>query len=71
VLAARGASRFGVGSILDNQPKIASVPMVTSGVAKAAIVVSLALVALNAIATFAECGPIECPSDPTSYWLFK
>jgi disulfide bond formation protein DsbB len=42
-----------------------------SGLAKVAIVVSLAFVALNAVATFAECGPIECPSNPTSYWLFS
>ena len=26
---------------------------------------------LQRVATVAECGPIECPSDPTSYWLFK
>lgn len=38
-----------------------------TGLAKVAIVVSLAFVALNAVATFVECGPIECPSDPTSY----
>jgi hypothetical protein len=42
-----------------------------SGLAKVAIVVSLAFVALNAVVTFAECGPLECPSNPTSYWLFK
>lgn len=42
-----------------------------TGLAKVAIVVSLAFVALNAVATFVECGPIECPSDPTSYWLFN
>lgn len=42
-----------------------------AGLAKVAIVVSLAFVALNAVATFVECGPIECPSNPTSYWLFN
>lgn len=25
----------------------------------------------NAIATFVLCGPIECPANPTSYWLFS
>ena len=23
----------------------------------------------NAVASFALCGPIECPDNPTSYWL--
>ena len=31
------------------------------------IVVTLA----NAIAAFALCGPIECPDNPTSYWLLS
>lgn len=42
-----------------------------SGIAKLAIVVSLFFVAANVITTFAECGPLECPSNPTEYWLFK
>jgi len=28
-------------------------------------------VTMNAIATFAECGPLQCPDNPTSYWLFN
>lgn len=42
-----------------------------SGIAKIAIIASLLFVALNAVVTFIECGPIECPSNPTSYWLFS
>ena len=40
------------------------------GIAKVAIVVSIVFVAMNAIVTFAECGPLQCPDNPTSYWLF-
>ena len=25
----------------------------------------------NAVGTFVECGPIECPDNPTSYWLLQ
>jgi disulfide bond formation protein DsbB len=25
----------------------------------------------NAVSTFVQCGPIECPDDPTSYWLLE
>jgi len=42
-----------------------------SGIAKLAIVVAIALVAMNVLATFAECGPLQCPDNPTSYWLFN
>ena len=42
-----------------------------SGIAKAAIVISLFFVTLNAISTFVECGPVECPPNPTSYWMFN
>lgn len=40
-----------------------------SGIAKVAIVVALIFVAMNAMVTFAECGPLQCPDDPTTYWL--
>ncbi len=30
----------------------------------------IGLTALNAITTFLQCGPIECPDDPVSYWAF-
>lgn len=36
-----------------------------------AIVLALVIVLVNAVVTFAECGPLECPSDPKSYWLFS
>ena len=41
-----------------------------SGISKVAIVVAVVFVAMNALATFAECGPLQCPDNPTSYWLF-
>ena len=30
----------------------------------------LAMAAVNVIATFMECGPFECPDNPTGYWMF-
>jgi len=42
-----------------------------SGIAKVAIVVAVTFVAMNALVTFAECGPLQCPDNPTSYWLFN
>ena len=42
-----------------------------SAVAKAAIALAVTLVAMNALVTFAECGPLQCPDNPTSYWLFN
>ena len=42
-----------------------------SGISKLAIVLAMGFVAANAIVTFAECGPLQCPDDPTSYWLFN
>jgi disulfide bond formation protein DsbB len=41
-----------------------------SAIAKVAIVVAIVFVAGNAIAAFVECGPLQCPDDPSSYWLF-
>jgi len=38
-------------------------------VCKLAIVVAPAVVAINVVAAFAECGPGQCPDNPTSYWL--
>ena len=34
-------------------------------------VLALAAVGLNLLSTFVECGPFECPADPTSYWLLN
>ena len=42
-----------------------------SGIGKLAIVLAMGFVAANAVVTFAECGPLQCPDDPTSYWLFN
>ena len=38
---------------------------------RVAIGLTLAIVAINLLAIFAECGPFQCPDDPVSYWLFK
>jgi disulfide bond formation protein DsbB len=40
------------------------------GVARAAAYALVVAVLANALSTFAECGPIECPDNPTTYWLF-
>lgn len=37
--------------------------------AKAAALFVIALVLANAVTTFVQCGPVECPDDPTGYWL--
>jgi disulfide bond formation protein DsbB len=31
----------------------------------------VALTLTNAVASFALCGPIECPDNPTGYWLLR
>lgn len=38
---------------------------------RVAIVLALSIVCINGIVTFAECGPLECPENPQSYWLFS
>jgi hypothetical protein len=38
---------------------------------KLALVVALVVVAANVLVTFAECGPWQCPDNPTSYWLLN
>jgi disulfide bond formation protein DsbB len=44
-----------------------SVPLrLKQGLAWAAI----GLTALNAITTFLQCGPVECPDNPVTYWAF-
>lgn len=42
-----------------------------AALAKIAIVTSLFIVLANALVTFAECGPLVCPDNPTDYWLFQ
>lgn len=39
--------------------------------AKAAAFLVIALVLANAVTTFVQCGPIECPDNPTDYWLLR
>ena len=36
-----------------------------------AAVLLVAMAALCVVSTFVECGPRECPDNPTSYWLFE
>jgi hypothetical protein len=31
---------------------------------------AIGLVALNAVTTFLQCGPLECPDNPVHYWAF-
>ncbi|NAX20607.1 disulfide bond formation protein B [Vibrio sp. V39_P1S14PM300] len=42
-----------------------------STVGRFVCLLALAAVALNVIATFAECGPYQCPDNPISYWIFS
>lgn len=39
--------------------------------AKIAAFFVIALVLANAVTTFVQCGPAECPDDPTGYWLLE
>jgi len=38
---------------------------------KFSLIATIGVVALNALSTFAECGPLVCPDNPTGYWLFS
>jgi len=31
---------------------------------------AIGLTALNALTTFLQCGPLECPDNPGNYWAF-
>jgi disulfide bond formation protein DsbB len=44
---------------------------IMSNLGRVACLLAVVIVALNAIATFVECGPFQCPDDPVSYWLFN
>jgi len=35
------------------------------------LIATIGVVALNALSTFAEYGPLVCPDNPTGYWLFS
>jgi disulfide bond formation protein DsbB len=39
------------------------------GFAKFAAYFLIVMTLANAVASFVQCGPIECPDNPTSYWL--
>jgi hypothetical protein len=42
-----------------------------SNLGRVACLLAIVVVALNAIATFVECGPYQCPDNPVSYWLLN
>jgi disulfide bond formation protein DsbB len=42
---------------------------VMGGLSRLAAWLLIAVTLANAVATFALCGPIECPDKPTGYWL--
>jgi disulfide bond formation protein DsbB len=42
-----------------------------SGWASFAIVAAIGVTAANVVSTFVECGPIECPDNPATYWLLQ
>lgn len=46
---------------------LAAGPSTLGKVSLAALIV---MTGITVLTTFAECGPVECPDDPTSYWLF-
>jgi disulfide bond formation protein DsbB len=41
------------------------------GLARLLSYVLILLTLANAVAAFAQCGPIECPASPTGYWVAK
>ncbi|MBT1443595.1 disulfide bond formation protein B [Shewanella sp. JM162201] len=38
---------------------------------KFSVAVVFVVILLNLLSTFAECGPLVCPDNPTEYWLFS
>jgi len=38
---------------------------------KLGVVALLLMIAANALLTFVECGPMQCPDNPTDYWLLR
>lgn len=46
-------------------------PWPAGGWQKLAMGVYLAVTVLVGVSAFVECGPGECPDNPTSYWLFE
>jgi hypothetical protein len=35
------------------------------------VIAAIVVTAANAVTTFIECGPIECPDNPVRYWLLN
>jgi len=35
------------------------------------VIAAIVVTAANAVTTFIQCGPIECPDNPVSYWLLN
>ncbi|RSD29755.1 disulfide bond formation protein B [Vibrio pectenicida] len=48
-----------------------SEPYTMSMLGRWVCLIALAVVALNILSTFAECGPYQCPDNPLNYWLFS
>jgi len=42
-----------------------------SGLARFAAYLLIVMTFANAVASFVQCGPFECPDNPTSYWLLQ
>ncbi|MGY8995771.1 MAG: disulfide bond formation protein B [Alphaproteobacteria bacterium] len=42
-----------------------------AGLGKLACLLAVAVVLLNVVLTFVECGPFQCPANPVDYWMFN
>ena len=66
------ATIFAVAVILILTNKAESLePYKMTNLGRIACLLAIVVVALNALATFVECGPYQCPDNPVSYWLFN
>jgi disulfide bond formation protein DsbB len=54
---------------LDHEPRGFRPSVQFAGFGKFAAYFLIVMTLANAIACFVQCGPVECPDDPTSYWL--
>ncbi len=66
-----GATIFGTAVILllDDGKEMPDRPR--TGWASVAAIAAIGVTAANSITTLAECGPVECPDNPISYWLLS
>ena len=53
----------------DHEPRGMRTSPQFAGFAKFAAYFLIVMTFANAAASFVQCGPIECPDDPASYWL--